>query len=124
MLEGLNKIKPPEWLAEKTGIKGVNFSTIPLLAEGGIVTRPGSAIVGEEGPELLNIPAGASVVPLNQAGIDYERLTEAFVTALRLVAPELRTVVSGELNTDNLVRFMVRQDREARMSIGRGLFEA
>ena len=124
LLEGLNKIKPPEWLAEKTGIKGVNFSTIPLLAEGGIVTRPGSAIVGEEGPELLNIPAGASVVPLNQAGIDYERLTEAFVTALRLVAPELRTVVSGELNTDNLVRFMVRQDREARMSIGRGLFEA
>ena len=123
-LEGLNKIKPPEWLAEKTGIKGVNFSTIPLLAEGGIVTRPGSAIVGEEGPELLNIPAGASVVPLNQAGIDYERLTEAFVTALRLVAPELRTVVSGELNTDNLVRFMVRQDREARMSRGRGLFEA
>ncbi|MBR2553757.1 MAG: hypothetical protein IKE94_02740 [Aeriscardovia sp.] len=124
LLEGLNKIKPPEWLAEKTGIKGVNFSTIPLLAEGGIVTRPGSAIVGEEGPELLNIPAGASVVPLNQAGIDYERLTEAFVTALRLVAPELRTVVSGELNTDNLVRFMVRQDREARMSRGRGLFEA
>lgn len=124
LLEGLNKIKPPEWLAEKTGIQGVNFSPIPLLAEGGIATRPGSAIVGEEGPELLNIPAGASVVPLNQAGVDYERMTEAFVTALRLVAPELRTVVSGEIDTDNLIRFTVKADREARMSRGKGLYEA
>ena len=45
LLEGLNKIKPPSWLAEKTGIQGVNFSPIPLLAEGGIVTRPGSALI-------------------------------------------------------------------------------
>ena len=124
LLEGLNKIKPPEWLADKTGIQGVNFSPIPLLAEGGIVTRPGSAVVGEEGPELLNLPSGASVVPLNQAGVDYERMTEAFVTALRLVAPELRTVVSGELDTDNLIRFTVKADREARMSRGKGLYEA
>ncbi len=124
LLEGLNKIKPPEWLAEKTGIQGVNFSPIPLLAEGGIVTRPGSAVVGEEGPELLNLPSGASVVPLNQAGVDYERMTEAFVTALRLVAPELRTVVEGDVDPDRLIKLTVRADREARMSRGKGLYEA
>lgn len=124
LLEGLNKIKPPEWLAEKTGIQGVNFSPIPLLAEGGIVTRPGSAVVGEEGPELLNLPSGASVVPLNQAGVDYERITEAFVTALRLVAPELRTVVEGDVDPDRLIKMTVRADREARMSRGKGLYEA
>ena len=72
----------------------------------------------------MNLPSGASVVPLNQAGVDYERMTEAFVTALRLVAPELRTVVSGELDTDNLIRFTVKADREARMSRGKGLYEA
>jgi hypothetical protein len=104
--------------------QGVNFSPIPLLAEGGIVTRPGSAVVGEEGPELLNLPSGASVVPLNQAGVDYERMTEAFVTALRLVAPELRTVIEGDVDPDRLIKLTVRADREARMSRGKGLYEA
>lgn len=124
LLNGLNKIKPPAWLAEKTGIQGVNFSTIPLLAEGGIVKGTGSAIVGEAGPEILNLPTGASVVPLNQAGVDYERMTEAFVTALRLVAPELRTVVEGDVDPDRLIKLTVRADREARMSRGKGLYES
>lgn len=123
LLEGLNKIKPPSWLAEKTGIQGVNFSTIPLLAEGGEIVRGGSAIVGEAGPEILNLPTGASVTPLS-GGIDYERLTEAFVVALRLVAPELRTVVEGDLDLDRLIKLTVRADREARMSRGKGLYEA
>lgn len=123
LLEGLNKIKPPSWLAEKTGIQGVNFSTIPLLAEGGEIVRGGSAIVGEAGPELLNLPTGASVTPLS-GGIDYERMTEAFVVALRLVAPELRTVVEGDLDPDRLIKLTVKADREARMSRGKGLYEA
>ena len=123
LLEGLNKIKPPSWLAEKTGIQGVNFSTIPLLAEGGEIVRGGSAVVGEDGPELLDLPTGASVVPLS-GGIDYERMTEAFVVALRLVAPELRTVVEGDLDPDRLIKLTVRADREARMSRGKGLYEA
>lgn len=123
LLEGLNKIKPPSWLAEKTGIQGVNFSTIPLLAEGGEIVRGGSAIVGEAGPEILNLPTGASVTPLS-GGIDYERMTEAFVVALRLVAPELRTVVEGDIDPDRLIKLTVRADREARMSRGKGLYEA
>lgn len=123
LLEGLNKIKPPSWLAEKTGIQGVNFSTIPLLAEGGEIVRGGSAIVGEEGPEILNLPTGASVTPLS-GGIDYERMTEAFVVALRLVAPEIRTVVEGDVDPDRLIKLTVRADREARMSRGKGLYEA
>ncbi|RLK47615.1 tape measure protein [Microbacterium telephonicum] len=36
---------------------------IPMLATGGTITRAGSVIVGERGPELLNLPAGASVNP-------------------------------------------------------------
>lgn len=38
---------------------------IQLLAEGGIAVRPGWAVVGDKGPELLNMNAGAAVVPLD-----------------------------------------------------------
>lgn len=37
------------------------------LAGGGKVTHPGLAMVGESGPELLSLPAGASVAPLDKA---------------------------------------------------------
>lgn len=37
----------------------------PGLAEGGRVVSPGRVLVGENGPELLNLPRAASVVPLN-----------------------------------------------------------
>ena len=36
---------------------------IPGMAEGGTVTRPGLSWVGERGPELLNLPRGAQVIP-------------------------------------------------------------
>jgi len=41
---------------------------IPYLAKGGTITRSGSAIVGEAGPELLSMPRGASVTPLTRGG--------------------------------------------------------
>ena len=40
----------------------------PMLAEGGDIRRGGMAIVGEAGPELLNLPTGARVTPLDKAG--------------------------------------------------------
>lgn len=39
---------------------------IPGQAEGGITTRSGLSWVGEEGPELLNLPRGAQVIPLDR----------------------------------------------------------
>ena len=39
---------------------------IPLLANGGIVRTPGSVIVGEKGAEMLTLPKGAQVTPLNK----------------------------------------------------------
>lgn len=38
---------------------------IPGLASGGQVVRGGLAVVGERGPELLNLPPGADVLPLS-----------------------------------------------------------
>jgi predicted DNA-binding protein (UPF0251 family) len=40
--------------------------TVPGLAEGGTVTREGSVLVGEEGPEILSMKPGATVTPLNK----------------------------------------------------------
>ena len=54
---------------------GFNLSKIPLLAEGGDINRGGMAIVGEAGPELLNLPTGARVTPLNDS-FDYDKLAE------------------------------------------------
>lgn len=38
---------------------------VPGLAEGGTVTGSGTTLVGEYGPELLNLPKGSTVVPLD-----------------------------------------------------------
>ena len=69
-LNGL-KIDVPKWVQDLTGVKSfgfnipeVNAPQIPLLAKGGDVTGEGAAIVGENGPELLQLPKGARVTPL------------------------------------------------------------
>jgi hypothetical protein len=37
--------------------------TLPALAGGGIIRRGGTALVGEQGPELVALPTGAQVIP-------------------------------------------------------------
>lgn len=41
----------------------ISIPNIPMLAKGGTITRSGATIVGENGPELLNLPRGAQVNP-------------------------------------------------------------
>mgnify|MGYP000783775023 CR=1 FL=1 len=56
-------------------VQNQTFGTIPVpekaqfgpgLASGGRVTASGSVMVGEKGPEILNLPRGASVMPLEK----------------------------------------------------------
>lgn len=54
-------------------IPGVSISklqtvNLPMLADGGNIRRPGDVIVGERGPEMLHLPKGASVEPLDRKG--------------------------------------------------------
>ncbi len=67
MIRGLNGLKIPDWVPGLGG-KSINLREIPLLAKGGIVSRAGSAIVGDAGPEVLNLPRGAEVRPLDKVG--------------------------------------------------------
>ena len=60
---------------------GVNIPTIPMLAEGGVLTS-GTAIVGEAGPELVQVSDGRAMVqPLN-GGSDISALLETYLPYL------------------------------------------
>lgn len=103
-IAGLNKIKIPEWVGGLLAGKGFNIPEIPMLAEGGEITKSGSVLVGERGPEFLNLPRGASVTPLDKAqSIDYEKLASAIVGALQTATPALVKVVPDESNIFNVV---------------------
>jgi hypothetical protein len=119
-IDGINSIKIPDWVPGVGG-KNLNIQKIPLLAKGGEVDESGLAIVGERGPELLNLPQGASVHPLSSQ-IDYGKLTDAFVQALRMVAPEMATNVRIEGNTDRIVDVLLEENEKSIYSTGRALF--
>lgn len=73
VIRALNSIQidVPKWVTDLTGVTDFGFHIpeinppqIPLLAKGGDITQEGQAIVGEAGPELLQLPRGARVTPL------------------------------------------------------------
>lgn len=69
-IRGINQLKVtiPDWVPIVGGQTwGLNIPTIPMLAKGGVITGSGSVLVGEKGPEILNLGRGASVVPLDRA---------------------------------------------------------
>lgn len=113
----LNKLKidVPDWVTELTGVSdfGFNFSTvsapqIPLLAEGGTAIEEGSAIVGEAGAELINLPRGARVTPLteNNDPIGYKEVANKLDTMIGLLSAILEkegVVQIGETQFVNYV---------------------
>lgn len=50
----------------KIGGWSINTPNLPLLGRGGTVVEPGGVIVGDRGPEVLELPEGANVVPLQR----------------------------------------------------------
>lgn len=66
VIDGLNGVG--KFISDATGgTIGFKLGKIPLLANGGTITGSGTVMVGEQGPELLNLGRGASVVPLDKA---------------------------------------------------------
>ena len=60
---------------------GINLPTIPLLAEGGILTS-GMAIVGEAGPELVSVSGGQAMVQPLSGNNNLEGLLETYLPYL------------------------------------------
>lgn len=67
-------IKSINWAIDVINkIPGVNITklatvNLPMLWKGGTIEKPGNVIVGERGPEMLSLPKGARVTPLDKAG--------------------------------------------------------
>lgn len=62
-IRGINKIQIPDWVPLVGGM-GFSLDELPLLAKGGTLTK-GSAIVGENGPEIITVGNGKTqVTPL------------------------------------------------------------
>jgi hypothetical protein len=71
VVDGINKLTSVKIAGKSIGLDPIptfDFKDIPQLAEGGTVLRAGTTLVGEEGPELLNLPRGAEVRPLDKVG--------------------------------------------------------
>jgi hypothetical protein len=106
-IKGINKVKIPDWVPGVGG-KGLHIPEIPMLANGGDIIKAGRVLVGEKGPEFLDLPQGAKVTPLdkvkenvkeiilnltlnienfnNQSDLDIEKLSDdlAFMTKRKL----------------------------------------
>ena len=94
VLNNLN-IDVPGWVEDLTGMSSFGFnipkvsaSQIPLLEEGGTAIEEGSAIVGEAGAELINLPRGARVTPLTDNGdpIGYKAVASKLDIMISLLA--------------------------------------
>jgi hypothetical protein len=80
VLNGL-KFSIPSWIPV---MGGKSFSmSIPYLAKGGDIQQGGRVIVGEKGAEMLDLPKGARVTPLNKTSgsnlnisINYPKFTD------------------------------------------------
>lgn len=97
VINTLNKleIEVPEWVTETLGISSFGFNIanvsapqIPLLWKGGTTIEGGSAIVGEAGAELIDLPAGATVKPLTNNGdpIGYKAVASKLDTMIELLS--------------------------------------
>jgi hypothetical protein len=51
-------------MAVREAFAAINGPFLPGMAAGGTVTSSGMALIGENGPEILNLPRGARVTPL------------------------------------------------------------
>lgn len=85
MIDALNALSfdIPDWVPVLGGKSfGFDLKKIPLLANGGNITAPGSAIVGEAGAELINMPAGATVTPLTrgETALNADKILEVLQT--------------------------------------------
>lgn len=117
MVRQMNKIhfSIPGWVPGLGGKSwGFNLPEIPLLAKGGEILKSGHVIVGDAGPEMLELPEGAKVKPLDKIdkGIDYKRLGAEIATAVYEAIIEASKQTGGqeaklEIDGTKLARLLI-----------------
>lgn len=100
-LDQLNKInvEVPKWVP---GMGGKNFGfdipKIPMLAKGTDNFGGGMAVVGERGPELVNMPQGTQVTTATKTETLIQKLKETPSKATEILNNLKNTVVNKEIN--------------------------
>lgn len=122
----IGEIKIPDWIPIVGG-ESFSLPQIPMLAKGGNIVGKGKVIVGEKGPEMLDLPTGARVTPLAENGfsvreIDYNMLIKVIVEAIRIVAPELEKVIQVIPDENGIFRIVRKKAEEYRDTKGKEVF--
>ncbi|MCD0446456.1 hypothetical protein LO763_22835 [Glycomyces sp. A-F 0318] len=91
----------PSWVPGVGG-NSIGFPQMPYLADGGLVRQAGLAMVGERGPEVLHLPKGAAVSPLDRlTGGSSAQVNNQIDVTVRLGDREIRDIVGVEINERN-----------------------
>lgn len=117
VIDVLNKFSfdVPGWVTTLTGIKKFGFDIpevsapqIPYLAEGGTAIEEGSAVVGEAGAELIDLPQGARVTPLTHNGdpIGYKDMASKLDTMISLLSAILKKEGVVNIGEEQFVRYV------------------
>ena len=93
LIDGVNALTP----------KWSGIPDIPHMAKGGLIGRGGLALVGERGPELVNLPKGARVHPNGSNGgntinVNVSGRVGASDSELRDIAKKIGRMVNTEIN--------------------------
>ena len=97
LIGGLNKIKLPDFL----GGGGINIPKIPTLWKGSNYTLGGLTLVGEQGPELVNMPRGASVTPAHKT----EQLLNTPNATPQQVSIVVQTMLDGKVLAETVTPY-------------------
>lgn len=89
-ISGINSIKIPDWMPGLGG-KKANISLIPRLAKGTSNFGGGLAMVGELGPELVNLPRGSRVTPAGET----RRMVNGYAGGGDTFAPQINITIEG-----------------------------
>ena len=87
-IRGINNINidVPSWVPGLGGkTVGLNIPTIPGFAKGTNYHTGGPAIVGEEGPELINLPKGTSVISNDKTNRILTSLGQKQISSLNII---------------------------------------
>ena len=105
-------------ISDTSVVNGISQPSVPLMAEGGFLSR-GRAVVGEVGPELLEIMnGGARITPIPQANVGdkprQETVQKLFYNDYKITAN-----VSNRYDITKLAEELAREQR--RIEEGKGL---
>lgn len=121
------QIDVPGWVKDLTGIDSFGFNIptmtapqIPLLAKGGVLEE-GSAIVGEDGPELIHMGGGrATVTPLNDNNNAFAELADKLDKIIELMG-SMGVYINGSALVGQIAPEMDKKLGRMAYAAGRGM---